>query len=889
MYRISNMNGQRSSSNQTRKKGKSMGPLPMSQFGYRSKSNKSKQSLNLTIPRVARNSLNDTIPGVDTSATDDVYANHSPYDMIQKDIIPKYGRGGPAIAIAPDTISVSSIGSRSSGKTRKRSSTSSSSRGSRTSSSSRGSRTSSSSRGSSGIIPVQLMPRPPMDQIRTAPVSVAEPMNQPRTAPMKGKSTVMSEAFVMKSYYYPSDDSPNSINGTLVIDFNVDKKQKMSQTGGAPFGRYCSDPRTGYTRNAPLQTMAAIYDCLGLSAAIEFVTTAEDNLIDAAVALVDAAPGADAALAAALAAINALNPARGAVPGVAAPLDPGVDRDAALAATDAALAAPAAAARNAALAAAARNAAAPGAAAAAAAAVIRNIEFNAANDQLVYARDMLREIKINFGEVILGIVPIGHGARRPGGAHEANCTAAADAANITSVIWNTFTTNIFQWIGTNARNKLIDFEFDETTGGHLIKITINELPAIPAPFERMPGTNCWRIKKLLGAYVRSHFTFHRSNPNYDAATAQVISSRPPPPPGPGPGPPPRGFAAAVHVQRNQNPKLEIGSEWALCAKFDCALGYAASLIDANVTYEIVNPASNVLVKNLILMPGIRFGVDPQVTFFEIFLKKIGQELILVSKTPILAVALVAPVPAAARGAARAAAAGAARAAALLAAAAVAPTPLINILTLDRTLKTSDLFKYNIAKSCMLNGASGPGWNDFLTTRTVRLNDLCMVGDNGDGGFFPAWVCSMDPFIVRDLVPSNDTYSITIAEMRANPDVAVTVRIPNPVQIQNGFSLPRWRGGFGVNTPCMSLQINPSGTDYSGVWNYAIITRLYVPNNARTVDVQIFPGVRGAPSVDQTVSIYAIKECNPAELVEVQARIRAAAAAAARAAAAAKRK
>jgi hypothetical protein len=79
---------------------------------------------------------------------------------------------------------------------------------------------------------------------------------------MTDKRRVMSEAFMMKSYYYPSDDSPNSINGTFVIDFknySLDKKQK-SQSGGAPDISRCSRPQTGNKTDAPLQTMAAIYD-----------------------------------------------------------------------------------------------------------------------------------------------------------------------------------------------------------------------------------------------------------------------------------------------------------------------------------------------------------------------------------------------------------------------------------------------------------------------------------------------------------------------------------------------------------------------------------------------------------------------------------------------------
>jgi len=871
---------------QTRKNLQSTGP-PASQFSR--KSRKSKQN---------NQSLNDTIPRVDISADDDVYAHYN--DMGLKDIIPKHGRGGPAIApetiavpetTAPETIGptiISSIGSRSSstsssvrGRTSKISSTSS--RGSSTSRSSISSRRSSRSE----ITPVKLMPRTaPTNRIRTAPT------NQIRTAPMD-KRRVMSEAFMMKSYYYPNDDSPNSINGTFVIDFknySLDKKQK-SQSGGAPDIRNCSNEHTLNAVDAPLQTMAAIYDCLCFSAAIEFVQIAEDNLINAAAALAAAAP--PALLNFPLVLMNLIPLLAGG--GVVAPLAVAI-RSSALAAALALAAAPRAAPRALALAAAAAAAAAPGPAAAAAAAaaapgpaaaVNRNIEFNAANDQLDAARNALRDMKINFGESILGIGPIGHGVRRPtqnpGIAYEATCAAAADAANITSAIWNTFTTNLFQWIGANARNKLMHISF----GDDLIVIYIYELPAIPNSVERIPGgTNCWRIQGQIGQHDESHFTFHRSNPNFRAANIQLPSSVA------------HGAAGAMHMVRNRMPKLAIGSEWALCAKFDCALGYNG-LTNPNITYEMINPSSNVMVNN---PPGLfRVGGDPQVRFFEGFLRKVGQELIPVSNTHITVVvteaaaalaAAAAAIPAPRRGAARApaqvaaaaaaaaaaavftaaalAAAALAAAAAGVGAAAAAPLTLINIPTLDRTLRgslmnlTLTIDKYNAVKSCMINGAAaGPaaaGWNNVLTTATIRLNDLCMVG----GAVYPAWVTRNDH-------PANGVFVQPINQAAADPLIpvqnqivvaqpgsamGVVVRKPDQAEL-NSFPPVAWA----VNgVQCMSRYHD--GVSYEVIaWHPAVILGINAPD--KTVQVNMVR--RGAQVNNLTVSIYAIREYTQAEV------------------------
>jgi hypothetical protein len=764
----------------------------------------------------------------------------------------------------------------------------------------------------------------------------------------KGKRVVMSESFMMKSYYYPSDDSPNSINGTFVIDFknySLDKKQK-SQSGGAPDISKCSASQVGSTSDAPLQTMAAIYNCLCFSAAIEFVQIAEDNLINAAVVLMSVAPHNLLGFPATLTNLPHLP-----VDGVAQPLA-GLQRADALAAARAAAAAAPGAARAAAL---ARAAAAPGAVLAALA-VNRNIEFNAAYDQLVKAQESLGKMKVNFGESILGIGPIGFNAKRTIAGivtYDKTCEDAVDAANITSAIWNDFTNHMFQWIGTNARNKLMHISF----GDDLIVFGIHELPAIPNSVERIPGnTNCWKIKGQIGQHDESHFTFHRSNANYLAGSAMLISSSH------------HGTPGAIHMTRNRAPILEIGSEWALCAKFNCALGYN-ELTNPNITYEIINRSCNVMVKN----PAVglfRPGGDPQARFFEGFLRKIGQELITVSNTimpPVVAVAAefaaphaaaaaaAAPDAAAARAAAPAAAPGAAaaaaararaitsveavftaaaaaappaparaavergrgrgrgrgaapaaparaapapaRAAAAAAAApgaaaaaaaalgAAVPTTLINLPTLDILLRRSlmDLTrttdKYNVAKECILT--PGVLWNNVFTTATMPLNCLCMVGDNRNGDMYPAWV-------TRNAHPINDVDVQPVLQVPLNPNQIVVAQNgsgPNAVLVKSPditdmmhFYVPPW---VEVGEQCMSLRIDPDAHTYLPGWNCASIVSIPVPNNARTVDVKIFPGGRALP-VDQTVSIYAIRECVANEMAECQRRRREAEAKAARA-------
>ena len=223
----------------------------------------------------------------------------------------------------------------------------------------------------------------------------------PRTAPMTGKRKVMSEAFMMKSYYYPKGDNPNSINGTLVIDFNLDKNQKPLQKGGAV--RECSDPATGLANEVPLNTFNAIYACLHLSAAMDYLTTAEDILIAAYNAC--ALPALPANRAAALAAA-----AR-----AAGAADANI-RAASTAAAVAARAAAAAAAQAAATANGAILAAARAAGAAAGAAASARVNALAAADvsftvsELMNAKfryDMatkqLNDAKIKFGKIISGI------------------------------------------------------------------------------------------------------------------------------------------------------------------------------------------------------------------------------------------------------------------------------------------------------------------------------------------------------------------------------------------------------------------------------------------------------------------------------------------------------
>jgi len=259
----------------------------------------------------------------------------------------------------------------------------------------------------------------------------------------------MSEAFMMKSYYYPKGDNPNSINGTLVIDFNSDKNQKPLQKGGAV--RECSNPATSNLHLVPLNTFKAIYACLHLSAAMDYLTTAETSLLDAAATngMHHLPVNRDNALAAAAAA--------------AAAADANIRAGAAADRAAAAAAAVNAAARNAAT-------ARVNALAAADASVSFIVsEFINAKFRYDTATNKLIESKIKLGKILLG-------AR----VTDAAAIVAAENVGVTNNIWTTFINTISTWIANNFRNKLIYFNCSTSCIViDIINIPMNSIQQIP--------------------------------------------------------------------------------------------------------------------------------------------------------------------------------------------------------------------------------------------------------------------------------------------------------------------------------------------------------------------------------------------------------------------------
>ena len=888
---------------------------PVSQFRDRSKSSKITQSLNLTIPRGARNSLNDTIPRVDTSADDDVYANYN--DMGPKDIIPKYGRGGPAIApetiavpetTAPETIGpnettrISSIGSRissasssSRGRTSKISSTSS--RGSSTSRSSISSRGSSSS----GINPVKLMPR-------AAPV--AGHMNQ-------GKSAVMSEAFVMKSYYYPSDDSPNSINGTFVIDFNsisLEQLQNPKQKGGA---RVCSeehlDPvgpnmphnptladvtRRYQLDRTPIGTMSAMYECMALSAAMEVVSYDQANLRAAQAALDSAQAALDAAQAALAAAVlpvpnpNKPNPKRRGIAGyllhtnraafsreaatiIATQL--GGTPDVIIVITNilidhvGATAAGAVVVPNAA-AAAAYNGVFPAARQFdldQAIVVARQAAVDAAAaDPLAFAAGVtLNKTTEKFGRTLVhGNLGYGRGGINPADTNVA--TAAIRAINNAAPpavgpsnfesIWINFKTNIANWIGVNAVNKLVNFIWDDEDKQFIIQIF--DIPIAPTFTPIGPGNaNCFMITRQLKQTDLSHITMHRPRVKankWKEFTGASSRAGPVAADGSVAG----GIVGPIHVQKNKAPKLAIGTTWVLCADFNCAAGPGAL---ANTTYEIRN-LNRVVVRRDVSIPGAQPLVQ---RFFEGLMKCFAQQFI--------------------------------EHASLTA----HPQYILNNPQLDPVLKTELTPK--LINACVSEIGGAALWPGYLTRAQMPLNTLCMVTRIGDAtnapSTYPAWVTGFTnaaPPFEHYVQPTNQAaaailnptqFEIVVAQPGAVNSNAL-VKAPTMAELANIILFPR--PNFVAGDFCMSRNFSGTLYDFPVEWFHARIVQV----NGSTVNVNIFPnapmglvlpalpaalpgarrGRAAAPAAAPalaaaivgvkplTVSIYAIKPCNVAQ-------------------------
>lgn len=900
MYRISNMSGQNFS-----RRIKSMGPPSMNQFRDTIKIN--------------------TIPIVDTSATDDVYANYN-------DMGPKYGRGGPAIAIAPDpeTISVSSIGSRSSGKTgktSKKSSTSSSSRGKTSkrssSSSSRGSSTSgisSSSMGSSSsvIIPVQLMPRPPMDQIRTAPPTTAPPMT--RTAPMTDKRRVMSEAFIMKSYYYPSDDSPNSINGTFVIDFNsilLEQLQNTKQKGGA---NVCSEETLAlvgpniqssptlaqvtkrYQLNrTPIGTMSAMYECMAISAAMEIVSYDQASLQAAQAALA----AAQAALAAAQTALeNAVVPIAGAKPNpkrsdIANSLfithGPFSQAAANIIATQLGgtiafnngiiipilLTGVPVAGGPAAAGAAGGPAALPAAYNGVIAAAIQfdiaqaNVVMGqavvaaAAADPLAVAAGVtFDDAKAKFGRTLVhGNAGYGRGGINPADTTQAtNAIIAINAVAPPAVgpsnfelIWINFKTAIANWIGANATNKLINFIWDDKEKQFIIQIF--DIPIAPAFTPIGPAVaNCFMITRQLRQSDLSHITMHRPRVQatkmreFKGASSLAGTLD-------ADGNVVGGVAGPIHVKR---PKLTIGTTWVLCADFNCAAGPVAI---ANPTY-VMRHLNLAVVRRDVSIPVAQ-------PFFNGLMQCFAQEFI--TNASLTAY----------------------------------PQYILNNTRLDPILKTE--LNIKLINACVSELGIAAVWPGYLTRAQMPLNTLCMVTSIGDATNAPstysAWVTCNDPVYGIYVQPANQAAAVAAAAAAStNPNAVANVAaaqaaaIIDPIQtiivvaepgaVNSNALVKIPTGGeladvtlfphpnFVAGQYCMSRDF--VGTSYNDpvVWFHAVIATL------NPFSVHIFPNAPmglvlppprtparalAAAGVRRgvLVSIYAIKPCNPAETLIVR--------------------
>jgi hypothetical protein len=184
--------------------------------------------------------------------------------------------------------------------------------------------------------------------------------------------------------------------------------------------------------------------------------------------------------------------------------------------------------------------------------------------------------------------------------------------------------------------------------------------------------------------------------------------------------------------------------------------------------------------------------------------------------------------------------------------------------------TLTIDKYNAVKSCMINGAAagpaaGPaaaGWNNVLTTATIRLNDLCMVGDNGNGAGYPAWVTRNDPvhgvFVQPIQAAANPLFPVQNQIVVAQPGSnGVVVRKPDQTEL-NLFPPVEWA----VNgVQCMARYRDQTSYDRPVSWHTAVIVDVTAAAADKTVQVNM--AYMGANNL--TVSIYAIREYTPAEV------------------------
>ena len=747
------------------------------------------------------------------------------------------------------------------------------------------------SRRTSGIRPspniVKLMPR-------AATVNVAGPMNQ-------GKSAVMSEAFVMKSYYYPSDDSPNSINGTFVIDFNsisLEQLQNTKQKGGA---HVCSEEnlatvgpnvpnptladvtRRYQLNRTPIGTMSAMYECMALSAAMEVVSYDKANLRAAQAALV----AAQAALAAAQTALeNAVvpiaaggkpNPRRSGIAnslfithGAFSPeaaniiatrlggtinfvngntipiLLTGVPVAAGAAGGPAAAGAaggPAAlpAAYNGVIAAAAQfdiaqanvvmRQAAVAAAAADPLAVAAGATFNDATAK--FGRTLLHG---NAGYGRGGIIPAANTTQATNAITAINAVAppAAGPSNF-ELIWINFKTAIANWIGANATNKLIDFIWDDKEKQFIIQIF--DIPIAPAFTQIGPaGANCFMITRQLRQSDLSHITMHR--PRVQAtkmrdfkgasSLAGTVDAG---------GNVVGGVPGPIHVKR---PKLTIGTTWVLCADFNCAAGPGAL---ANTTY-VMRHLNRVEVKRDASIPVAQ-------PFFNGLMQCFAQEFITNASLT------------------------------------AHPQYILNNPQLDPVLKTE--LNIKLIHACVSVPGSAALWPGYLTMAQMPLNTLCMVTIIGDAttapSTYPAWVTGFTnaaPF-VHYVQPTDQAAAAIINPIQYQIDVAepgalnsnALVKPPAVAELANINLFPH--PNFAPGSFCMSRNHDGTSYDYPVEWFHARIVQV----NGYTVDVNIFPNApmglvipaaaaaaaRRAAAAGvrrESVSIYAIKSCTPAQ-------------------------
>ena len=422
----------------------------------------------------------------------------------------------------------------------------------------------------------------PTEQTSVVPSTAPTPTKQMSVVPSRAtrRSAVMPEPFMLKSYYYPSnDDSNNSIDGTLVIDFNSilsEQLQNMKQKGGATI---CSmeqlDELGGKAAQkfqldrTPSETMSAMYECMALSAAIDLSSVTSADLVDARTALANAKTKLDHArseLDRAVVAIGGKKPKPriyttasvffdinrhpfstasadviaqklgcnhsfiqsiiGILTGVNA-LPPDVAAQAADGSLAAVTAAAVTAAANVVTAATSFDEAN-------ADFQMYQAELDAATEYEAMASENLTKAKSYFGRTI---VYGGKGYSRTGpvlglkvyldaaDAVIADVNTAADG-NIHRTfesIWLNFNDAITNWIGEHARNKIVTFKWDNKDNQFIIEF--NSIPSKPSWKPIGPdANNCFQWRRQIFNSDLSHFTMHRQLGEKTSALSSFVPS-----------------------------------------------------------------------------------------------------------------------------------------------------------------------------------------------------------------------------------------------------------------------------------------------------------------------------------------------------------------------------